>query len=124
MSATPAPIVFFDIAATELAGQAAFYRDVFHWSIDPSGRLSVPVTAPLEGALRVEQPQAEPVAERVLYVGVPDVSAKLAEIVAHGGSVIFPRSEFKGVAVIALFKDPAGNRMGLVEMDADKPKIP
>ena len=26
--------------------------------------------------------------------------------------------------ILALFKDPAGNRMGLVELDGDKPKVP
>jgi len=122
--AAPAPIVFFDIAAAELAGQAAFYRDVFHWTIAPDGRLSVPVTSPLDGNLRVEQPAPGGVAERVIYIGVPDIDAALAAIGAHGGSTVFGRTEFKAIAVVALFKDPAGNRMGLVEMIGDKPRIP
>jgi len=38
--------------------------------------------------------------------------------------VVFPRTEVPGVVVVALFTDPAGNRMGLVEMDGGKPKVP
>jgi predicted enzyme related to lactoylglutathione lyase len=120
----PAPIVYFDIAGPELAKQAAFYKDVFGWDIGPGGQFSVPVASPLAGNLRVEPPQQGPVSERVIYIGVADITATLKTIVAHGGAIVFPRYEAKGVAVLALFTDPAGNRMGLVEMVGDKPKIP
>ena len=124
--AAPAPVVFFDIAAPELPKQAAFYETVFGWKIGPTGGFTVPVTAPLDGNLRVETPAdaGSPLTERVIYIGVPDITATLARIAANGGSTVFPRLEVPGVAVIALFKDPAGNRMGLVEMDGDKPKVP
>jgi predicted enzyme related to lactoylglutathione lyase len=122
--AAPAPIVFFDIASSDLAGEAAFYKSVFDWDADANGRLTVPVASPLPGLLRVEQAGQAPVAERVIYVGVPDINAALARITAHGGSIVFPRSVVPGVVILALFKDPAGNRMGLVEMDGDKPKVP
>lgn len=41
-----------------------------------------------------------------------------------GGSVDTPRFEVPGVVVLGLFKDPAGNEMGLVEMEGDKPRVP
>ena len=121
----PAPIVFFDIAGPNLASQAAFYRTVFGWETDPTGGLTVPVASPLPGNLRVEPPAQGPIAERVLYVGVPDINATLAKVTANGGSVVFGRTVAPGVVVLALFKDPAGNRMGLVELGADgKPIVP
>jgi uncharacterized protein len=120
----PAPIVFFDIAAPDLASQAAFYKAVFSWEVDAGGGFSVPVASPLPGNLRVEAATQGPVTERVIYIGVPDITAALAQITAHGGSVVFPRLAVPGVVILALFKDPAGNRMGLVELDGDKPKIP
>jgi len=64
------------------------------------------------------------VTERVLYIGVPDINATVAKIVAHGGAVVFPRMAIPGAVIVALFKDPAGNRMGLVEMADGKPIIP
>ena len=76
----PAPIVFFDIAGQDGAKQAAFYRDVFGWQSGPGGMLSVPVTgSALAGALRTDP------ANKIIYLGVNDVTASLAHVVAHGG---------------------------------------
>jgi len=55
---------------------------------------------------------------------VDDVNAMLAEIESNGGSIDVPRFEVPGVVVLGLFKDPAGNPMGLVEMQDGKPKVP
>lgn len=120
----PAPVVFFDIAAPELERQAAFYRTVFDWDIGPDGGFKVPAAEPLHGNLRVESAVQGFVAERLIYIGVADVTRTLDQITAHGGGVVFPRLAVPGVAVVGLFTDPAGNRMGLVEMDGDKAKIP
>ena len=120
----PAPIVFLDIVGPELPRQAQFYREVFGWQSDAGGSFAAPVTAPLRGVLRVEDPKDNPTAERVVYLGVPDINATLAAIAAHGGKTVLPRLEVPGVAILGLFTDPAGNRMGLVEMDGDKAKVP
>jgi predicted enzyme related to lactoylglutathione lyase len=123
--AAPAPIVYFDIAGPDLASQSAFYKAVFGWSAGPNGSLNVPAVTPLPGSLRVEDANQGPIAERVLYVGVPDINATLETVKAHGGSVVFGRTVAPGVVILALFKDPAGNRMGLVELDgAGKPVVP
>ncbi len=116
----PAPIVYFDIAGPADAGQAAFYEKVFGWTAGPGGVVAVPVSGPvLPGTLRTDP------AQKVIYVGVPDINATLAEIVAQGGKVVAPRFEVPGVVVLALFTDPAGNDMGLVELTADgKTRIP
>lgn len=123
--AAPAPIVFFDIAGPDLASQTAFYKAIFGWDAGPTGGLTVPSVSPLPGNLRVEPPSQGPIAERVLYVGVPDINATLEAVKAHGGQVVFGRTVAPGVVILALFKDPAGNRMGLVELDAaGKPTVP
>lgn len=114
----PAPIVFFDIAGPDQAKQAAFYKEVFGWDIAPDGRFTVVTGSPLPGTLR-----ADP-ADKVIYLGVDDVTAALAKVTANGGSVVVPRFEVKGVVILGLFKDPAGNTMGVVELKDGKPKIP
>ena len=113
-----APIVFFDIAGPDMAKQLAFYRTVFDWDVAPDGRFSAPAPAPLAGTLR-----ADP-ADKVLYIGVDDVTAALTKIVANGGQIVAPRFEIKGVVILGLFTDPAGNRLGLVEMSGGAPKVP
>jgi predicted enzyme related to lactoylglutathione lyase len=117
---TPAPIVFFDIAGPADAKLSAFYKECFGWEAGPMGALSVPVNGPpLNGTFRVDP------TEKVIYIGVPDITASLAKVVANGGKVDAPRFEVKGVVILGLFHDPAGNRMGLVEMGPDgKNKVP
>ncbi|MEL6365345.1 MAG: hypothetical protein AAFR11_10965 [Pseudomonadota bacterium] len=113
-----APIVFFDIAGPDEARLRAFYGAVFDWSCGTPGNF-VPGNAPdLQGHIRQDP------AEKVIYVGVPDVSAALQRIVEAGGEIDVPRYEVPGVVVLGLFRDPAGNRMGLVEMDGEKPVVP
>jgi len=112
------PIVFLDIAGPDDEALKTFYTAVFEWGSDQTGRFSVPIAAPIQAAIRKDP------AEKRLYVGVPDVTACLATIENAGGTVDVPRFEVPGVVVLGLFKDPAGNPMGLVEMDGDTPKVP
>jgi uncharacterized protein len=109
------PIVFFDIAGPDGAALKSFYAAAFGWSTDPMGRIA---EAGLPGAIRQDP------ADKVLYLGVSDVTAALAAVEASGGKTVMPRFEVKGVAVLGLFKDPAGNTMGLVETKDGKPVVP
>lgn len=118
---SPAPIVFFDVAGPEAAELPEFYSKLFGWRTDPraNNNWSVPVTTPLLGTVRVGDPS-----EKRIYIGVDDVTAKLAEVAANGGTIDASRFEVPGVVVLGLFKDPAGNPMALVELEDGKPKIP
>ena len=109
------PIVFFDIAGPDGEALKSFYEAAFGWSYDPMGRIA---GAALAGAIRQDP------ADKVLYLGVEDVTAALAAVEASGGAVIMPRFAVKGVVVLGLFKDPAGNTMGLVETKDGKPVVP
>jgi len=102
----PAPIVFFDIAGPDAAKLKSFYAGVFDWNIDANNSIK---TGALDGTLRQDPP------EKIIYVGVPDINAALEKIKAAGGTVDMPRTVIPNVVIFALFKDPAGNRMGLVE---------
>jgi len=113
-----APIVFFDIAGPDMAALHSFYSRLFGWDISADGRFTVTVVAPLGATLRQDP------ADKMFYVGVPDVKAKLAEVSGHGGTVIAERFEVPGTVVLGMLTDPAGNRIGLVEMDGDRVKVP
>lgn len=113
-----APVVYFDIAGPDDELLKAFYSAVFEWQIDQQSQFEVSVNHPLDAAIRRDP------AEKRIYLGVEDISATLALVEQHGGSVDAPRFEVPGVVILGLFRDPAGNPMGLVEMDGDQPKIP
>jgi len=112
------PIVFFDIAGPDDASLKEFYSTVFDWESDQSGQFSVPVMSPIDATFRKDPP------EKRIYLGVPDVTASLVQIEQAGGSIDVARFEVPGVVVLGLFRDPAGNPMGLVEMDGDVPRVP
>ncbi len=113
-----APIVFFDIAGPDADALRTFYEAVFDWPCGVPGSFAPGNPPKLDGVIR-EDPS-----EKVLYVGVPNVTETLLKIEAAGGQIDVPRFEASGVAVLGLFLDPAGNRMGLVEMEGDQPVIP
>lgn len=104
----PASIVFFDIAGPDAAKLRTFYSSVFGWSINDANSIKTP--SGLDGTLRQDP------AEKIIYLGVPDINVALTQITAAGGTVDVPRTVIPKVVTFALFKDPAGNRMGLVEI--------
>ncbi len=104
---TGASIVFFDVAGPDAAKLHAFYSTIFGWNIDANNGIKTPK---LDGTIRQDP------AEKIIYIGVPDINAALAQITAAGGTVDTPRMVVPNVVTFALFKDPAGNRMGLVEI--------
>ena len=112
------PLVFFDFAGPDDSDLKRFYSSVFQWDIDAEGRFEVAAKGPLQAAIRQDP------AEKRFYIGVPDVAAHLATIEAAGGTIDAPRFEVPGTVILGLFRDPAGNPMGLIEMDGDKPRIP
>jgi uncharacterized protein len=118
----PQPLVFFDIAGPDDELLKSFYASIFDWEVDHAGQFAVPVAAavavPIKAAIRKDP------AEHRLYLGVPDVAASLSDIERLGGTIDVPRFEVPGVVVLGLFRDPAGNAMGLVEMDGSNPRIP
>ena len=116
--ASGAPVVYFSIFGPNGSELQRFYADVFDWKVPASGDVFTTVTPPLGGTI------VQGVAETIIYVGVPDVTATLNKVVAGGGTIRYPRFEVPGRVVLGVFKDPAGNSIGLVEMENGKAKVP
>jgi hypothetical protein len=101
-----APIVFFDIAGPDAAKLKEFYAGNFGWDIDGANAIKTPH---LDGTLRQDPP------EKIIYIGVPDIDAAMQKVTASGGAIITPKIPIPA-GVFVLFTDPAGNRMGLVQL--------
>lgn len=110
----PAPIVYVEIPAPDLAASRAFFEEVFAWSIRKGmgDRYLEFEAGPLQGGLDAE---ASPTQSGVLlYVKVDDLEATLASVERAGGRTVRPRWPVGGDhGYFALFADPAGNRLGL-----------
>lgn len=113
-----APILFMDIAGPDDQALRAFYTKLFGWDFSDQGQVQIEVRSPVGVAIRKDP------AEKRIYMGVEDITAALQEIEKQGGSVDVPRFEVPGVVILGLFRDPAGNEMGLVEIEDGEVKIP
>ena len=112
------PVVFFSIFGPSGSELQRFYADVFEWKSSATGDVVVPVTSPLMGNIGQGMP------ETLGYIGVADITTTLQKVTTHGGTIRYPRTEVRGRVVLGMFKDPAGNSVGLVEMENGTAKIP
>ena len=117
-TAAGAPVVYFSLFGPNGSELQRFYADVFDWKIAANGDVATTITPPLTGTIAQGAP------ETIIYVGVADVTATLQKVVARGGTIRYPRFEVPGRVILGVFKDPAGNSVGLVEMENGKAKIP
>ena len=103
------PIVYFEIAGPDGASLRSFFKSVFGWEIDGASTIASSSTGGLRGGIREDPP------DKVLYIGIDDIDDVLAKVESNGGSVVLPRTVVPEVVTFALFKDPAGNLLGVAE---------
>ncbi|MGH3143746.1 MAG: VOC family protein, partial [Gaiellales bacterium] len=99
---------------------ARFYAEAFGWTTQPDGDDYIQINkdgvcagtgAPgIDGGIGPSDPGDDFV---TFYVQVPDVAETLAQVAELGAEVDLPVTE-AGRIVFAIFRDPAGNRIGLV----------
>lgn len=111
------PVVFFEITGDDVTKLENFYGPLFGWTAEsrpfPGYTYTRAGDAPgLRAGFRQE---AGVPAERLVYVGVADVKAKLDQAVQAGAKVAVPVTSIPGVGTFAVFEDTCGNRMGLLE---------
>ena len=111
-------VCYLEIPARDVPMSAAFYRDVFAWSIrvDAGGETSFDDgVGEVSGTWRTDLAVAAPGAGGVrVSLMVLDLANTLAAVVAHGGAVLAPAQPM-GPARIATIADPAGNRFVLYQ---------
>lgn len=113
-------IAYMQIPAIDARTSARFYADVFGWSIrpgsadhvgfeDPTGEL---IGAWVTGREISREPGVVP------YIYLDAIDDALDRVVAHGGEIVTPPYDEggEGTLWVALFRDPAGNVIGIWKM--------
>ena len=115
----PNPVMHFEIMATEnVDALRTFYADAFGWTIDANnpmhyGLVDTGAGTGINGGIGTPMHGQSYV---TVYVAVDDLAATLAKIESLGGSTLMPPMDVPdGKVSLALFKDPAGNAIGLVK---------
>lgn len=114
-----------NIVHWEIMGQngdelASFYEGIFDWSPKPTeGFDAYNMVSGDESGVGGAIGQGDEHMPNYLtvYVEVEDVDAHLAQIEAAGGKTVAPKMVIPDMVTFALFADPAGNVVGLVEAD-------
>lgn len=125
----PHPVIHFEIITRDPDALGAFYKNAFDWDIKAyegggASQTSEPMKYLIARPYGTEDPEhginggigATPDGydgHVTFYIHVSDVPAALEKIERLGGSVMMPPQQLPGM-VIALFKDPQGNTIGLV----------
>ena len=93
-----------------------FYADVFGWNVDASNPMKYGLVASGgKGGINGGIGGSEQPGSRVLvYANVPSIDATLSKIESAGGRGIMPRTDI-GMVIMAIYMDPEGNVMGLIE---------
>jgi len=112
-------LCYLQIPAADVAQSVAFYEAVFGWNIrnrDSTHPSFDDATGYVSGAWIASRPAArEP--GLLPYIWIDNIDATLTLAVAHGGEIVEPplADSPGGTSLIATFRDPAGNVIGLYQ---------
>lgn len=112
------PIVHWELMGPDGEAMKGFYSQIFEWKLETvegfdGYHMTVGDEMGVNGA--VGKGSAEMPAYQTIYVGCEDIDVKLAEIGEAGGVTVVPKTTIPDMVTFALFTDPAGNLVGLVE---------
>lgn len=110
------PVVHWEIGGPDAAALREFYTKAFGWTMSAAGpdyTLVDAVDGGLGGGIMQNQPDMPPYV--TVYVQVADLGAMLAEIEHLGGTVMVPPTAIDNTMSFALFTDPGGAVVGLLQ---------
>lgn len=121
----PNPVVHFEILGKSPKKLRDFYSKVFEWKMDVMKEMDYAMIPQQDkkgigggiAELNTDLPKKVGV---TFYIEVKDPEATLKSITKAGGKVIMPVTRIPKMISFALFSDPEGNIVGIV--DAKVPK--
>lgn len=109
-------ICYIEIPAVNIAASAAFYQQCFGWRVAKraDGATTFSDAVDQVGGIWVtgRAPSHEP--GMVVHIMVADIEQAIAAIEEHGGAIVQPVNP-QSPEVWALFRDPAGNVLGIYQ---------
>ncbi|WP_020657754.1 VOC family protein [Amycolatopsis benzoatilytica] len=110
------PVVHFEIGIRDSEKSIAFYRDLFGWDVQDAGPdywLVSPGNGGIGGGLMRGREDIPPYV--TVYVAVDDLQPSLDRVVELGGEVLVGPTPIPDMGSFALFRDPDGNVIGIIQ---------
>ena len=108
-------ICYLELPAVDITRSAAFYTEVFRWSMRKRGDGATAfddTTGEVSGAFVTGRKAAAP--GLLFYIMVDSVEAACKGVEKHGGSIVQPIGTDRP-EITARFRDPGGNIIGLYQ---------
>jgi len=110
------PISHWELMVSDVAKAEAFYSSVFDWEFDrssPSYHMVKTGSDPAGGIML--KPEMAPSSGLNAYFQVDDIDATLQKASAGGASVLVPKHPIEGIGFWAMFADPDGIAIGILQ---------
>jgi len=113
-------IMWLEIASTDIPSSAKFYKDLFGWPIVRDEEMDYTMTGFQDGSTGagfspVNEEQGVAPGSVLVYVDVQDVDQIIARAKELGAPILLDKTEIPTVGWMAIFGDPGGNRIGVLE---------
>ncbi len=114
----PNPVVHFEIQSNQAEELQKFYGDLFDWTIHVTPDIGYRVVHKEEGGIgggiggTMDGPNMV-----TFYTEVDDIQGYLDKAVELGAKVVAPVTEIPNMVTFALFSDPEGNVLGIVQAE-------
>ena len=111
------PIIHWDLVVSDVAKARAFYGKLFAWRFEDAGFPGYALidTGKAPGGGLTSDPGPAPGPRLTTYFEVTDLQRTLHDVVELGGKVLVPRTEIPMVGAWALFADPDGIQVGVLQ---------
>jgi predicted enzyme related to lactoylglutathione lyase len=113
-AARPA-VVHWEVQAKDPGKQQRFFADLFGWKIDANNPMNYGlVESGGKDAINGGIGGTEDGPRVTVYIQVEDINGTLARAESLGARTVMPRTDL-GMVIMAQFKDPEGNIIGVIE---------
>ena len=113
-------ISYIEIPTRDSAESAKFYEALFGWKTTPVTGMDYITWDAGEGPTGGFNPVSKDfkAGDISIYINSADIEADLKQAAALGATIAFPKTEIPGMGWWGMFKDAAGNRIGLYQQTA------
>jgi uncharacterized protein len=111
------PVVHFEVVGGDGTKLQQFYSDIFEWSINADNPMNYGIVDNGGEGINGGVGQSPTAPHLTWYVHVEDIDATLQRVESLGGRTVMPKETIPNMVTFALFNDPEGNLVGIIEGD-------
>jgi len=113
----PNPLFHWELMVSDVPKAIDFYSKVFDWEFDEKSFPAYPLikTGDTPGGAVMAKPSHSPAPALNIYFHVQDIESTLTRALVQGATVIAPRTPILGIGFWAMFADPDGIVIGLIQ---------